>query len=214
MQSLDNTYSEAELREFHARLVRLLGREDLAYVVEPKIDGLAVSLTYEKGKPRARRHAGQRRRGGRRHGQRAHDPLAPRELKATAQGTPGPDLIEIRGEIYMTLAEFQRINAARDEEGEERYANPRNLAAGTIKLLDPREVAERRLEIVLYGIGACEPAKAGGETQSGYHARSGPGACRPSRNSGGPRASTRPGRPSGNWTAAPADSPTPPTARS
>ncbi len=50
MQSLDNTYSEAELREFHARLVRLLGREDLSYVVEPKIDGLAVSLTYEKGK--------------------------------------------------------------------------------------------------------------------------------------------------------------------
>jgi DNA ligase (NAD+) len=50
MQSLDNTYSEAELREFHARLVRLLGREDLSYVVEPKIDGLAVSLTYEKGR--------------------------------------------------------------------------------------------------------------------------------------------------------------------
>ena len=71
----------------------------------------------------------------------------------------------------MTLAEFERINAARDEEGEERYANPRNLAAGTIKLLDPREVAERKLEIVLYGIGACEPANAGGETQSGYHAK-------------------------------------------
>ena len=71
----------------------------------------------------------------------------------------------------MTLAEFQRINAARDEEGEERYANPRNLAAGTIKLLDPREVAERRLELVLYGIGACDPTHAGGDTQSGYHSR-------------------------------------------
>ena len=170
MQSLDNTYSEAELREFHARLVRLLGREDLSYVVEPKIDGLAVSLTYEKG-----RFVRAVTRGN---GVEGDDVTAnaltirslPRELKAAAQA-PVPELIEIRGEIYMTLAEFQRINAARDEEGEERYANPRNLAAGTIKLLDSREVAGRRLELVLYGIGACEPAQAGGDTQSGYHAR-------------------------------------------
>jgi DNA ligase (NAD+) len=170
MQSLDNTYSEAELREFHARLVRLLGREDLSYVVEPKIDGLAVSLTFEKG-----RFVRAVTRGN---GVEGDDVTAnaltlhglPRELKASAKAAV-PDVIEIRGEIYMTLAEFQRINAARDEEGEERYANPRNLAAGTIKLLDPREVAERRLEIVLYGVGACEPVQAGGDTQSGYHAR-------------------------------------------
>ena len=170
MQSLDNTYSEAELREFHARLARLLGRDDLSYVVEPKIDGLAVSLTYEKG-----RFVRAVTRGN---GVEGDDVTAnvltirkfPRELKATAQA-PVPQLIEIRGEIFMTLAEFNRINAARDLEGEERYANPRNLAAGTIKLLDPREVAERRLEIVLYGIGACDPAQAGGDTQSGYHAR-------------------------------------------
>ena len=170
MQSLDNTYSEAELREFHARLVRLLGREDLSYVVEPKIDGLAVSLTYEKG-----RFVRAVTRGN---GAEGDDVTAnaltlrtlPRVLKAAAQA-PVPQLIEIRGEIYMTLAEFQRINAQREEEGEERYANPRNLAAGTIKLLDPREVAERRLEMVLYGIGACEPAQAGGDTQSGYHSR-------------------------------------------
>ena len=170
MQSLDNTYSEAELREFHARLVRLLGREDLSYVVEPKIDGLAVSLTYEKG--------ALVRAVTRGNGVEGDDVTAntltirslPRRLKAAAQA-PVPRMIEIRGEIYMTLTEFERINAARDEAGEERYANPRNLAAGTIKLLDPREVAERRLEIVLYGIGACEPAEAGGETQSGYHER-------------------------------------------
>ncbi len=170
MQSLDNTYSEAELREFHARLVRLLGREDLSYVVEPKIDGLAVSLTYEKGRLV--------RAVTRGNGVEGDDVTAnaltlhglPRELKAGPKA-PVPDVIEIRGEIFMTLAEFRRINAARDEEGEERYANPRNLAAGTIKLLDPREVAERRLEIVLYGVGACEPAQAGGDTQSGYHAR-------------------------------------------
>jgi DNA ligase (NAD+) len=170
MQSLDNTYSEAELREFHSRLVRLLGREDLSYVVEPKIDGLAVSLTYEKGRLV--------RAVTRGNGVEGDDVTAnaltihglPREIKAGAKA-PVPDAIEIRGEIYMTLAEFRRINEAREDEGEERYANPRNLAAGTIKLLDAREVAERRLEIVLYGIGACEPAQAAGDSQSGYHAR-------------------------------------------
>jgi DNA ligase (NAD+) len=170
MQSLDNTYSEAELRDFHARLSRVLGRDDLSYVVEPKIDGLAVSLTYEKGRLV--------RAVTRGNGVEGDDVTAnaltikglPKELKRSAQA-PVPDIIEIRGEIYMTLAEFERINAARDEEGEERFANPRSLAAGTIKLLDPREVAERTLEIVLYGIGACEPLKSAGETQSGYHAK-------------------------------------------
>lgn len=170
MQSLDNTYSEAELREFHARLAKLLGSEALSYVVEPKIDGLAVSLTFEKGQLV--------RAVTRGNGVEGDDVTAniltirslPRKLKAAASA-PVPDLIEIRGEVYMSLAEFDRINALRDELGEERYANPRNLAAGTLKLLDPREVAERRLEIVLYGVGACEPQGAGGETQAGYHER-------------------------------------------
>jgi DNA ligase (NAD+) len=170
MQSLDNTYSEAELREFHARLVKLLGREDLSYVVEPKIDGLAVSVTYEKGKFVRAVTRGNGVEGDDVTANALTIKTLPRSLKAGADA-PVPDLIEIRGEIFMTLAEFQRINAERDEEGEERYANPRNLAAGTIKQIDPREVAERKLEVVLYGVGACEPAKAGGETQSGYHDR-------------------------------------------
>ena len=170
MQSLDNTYSEAELREFHARLVRLLGRERLSYVVEPKIDGLAVSLTYEKGALVRAVTRGNGVEGDDVTANALTIPSLPKRLRDTPEA-PVPDLIEIRGEIYMTLAEFDRINLARDSQGEERYANPRNLAAGTIKLLDPREVAERRLEVVLYGIGACEPAAAAGETQSGYQAR-------------------------------------------
>jgi DNA ligase (NAD+) len=170
MQSLDNTYSEAELREFHARLSRVLGRADLSYVVEPKIDGLAVSLTYEKGRLVRAVTRGNGVDGDDVTANALTIKALPRELKRSAQA-PVPDLIEIRGEIFMTLSEFDRINAAREEQGEERYANPRNLAAGTIKLLDPREVAQRRLEVVLYGIGACEPAKAAGDTQSGYHAR-------------------------------------------
>ena len=166
MQSLDNTYSDAELREFHQRLVKLFGRDELAYVIEPKIDGLAVSVTYEKGKLT--------RAVTRGNGEEGDDVTAnvmtirtlPHEL--TAGGTyPVPDLIEIRGEIYLTLAEFQRINLAREEAGEALYANPRNLAAGTLKQLDSREVAQRKLEIVLYGVGFCEPAAA--DTQNHYH---------------------------------------------
>jgi DNA ligase (NAD+) len=170
MQSLDNTYSEAELREFHARLVKLLDREDLRYVVEPKIDGLAVSLTFEQGKFV--------RAVTRGNGVEGDDVTAnaltihslPHELKKS-KGVSIPAVIEIRGEIFMTLAEFQRINREREEAGEPVYANPRNLAAGTLKQLDPQEVAQRKLEIVLYGLGYCEPADAAGETQSGYHAQ-------------------------------------------
>jgi len=166
MQSLDNTYSEADLRAFHQRLVKTFGREDIRYVVEPKIDGIAVSLTYEKGSFV--------RAVTRGNGVEGDDITAnartiltlPARLAGTA-GTPIPDSVEIRGEIYMTLAEFQRINREREEAGEALFANPRNLTAGTIKQLDPREVARRRLEIVLYGIGFCEPAAA--QSQEGLH---------------------------------------------
>ena len=170
MQSLDNTYSEEEYRAFHQRLVKLFGREELAYVVEPKIDGLAVSVTYEKGKLV--------RAVTRGNGEEGDDITAnartiyslPAELKADKKH-PVPDVIEIRGEIYLTTAEFQRINQEREEAGEPVYANPRNLAAGTIKQLDPKEVARRKLEIVLYGIGYCEPALSlsnGPDSQSGF----------------------------------------------
>ena len=164
MQSLDNTYSEEEYRAFHQRLVKLFGREELAYVVEPKIDGLAVSVTYEKGKLV--------RAVTRGNGEEGDDITVnartihslPAELKVS-KSRPAPDVIEIRGEIYLTTAEFQRINQEREEAGEPVYANPRNLAAGTIKQLDPKEVARRKLEIVLYGVGYCEPAHAAGAGQ-------------------------------------------------
>ncbi|MGA3007581.1 MAG: NAD-dependent DNA ligase LigA, partial [Opitutaceae bacterium] len=164
MQSLDNTYSEAELREFHQRLVKLFGREDLAYVIEPKIDGLAVSLTYESGRLV--------RAVTRGNGVEGDDVTVnaktihslPGELKS-GKKHPAPDVVEIRGEIYLTLAEFARINREREEAGEALYANPRNLAAGTLKQLDPREVAQRKLEIVLYGLGFCEPPAADSQSE-------------------------------------------------
>jgi DNA ligase (NAD+) len=174
MQSLDNTYSEADLRAFHQRLVKLFGREDLAYVVEPKIDGMAVSLTYEKGKLVRAVTRGSGFEGDDITANAKTIRTLPKELKRAgskgAQSVPIPDVIEIRGEIYMTLAEFQRINREREETGEASFANPRNLTAGTIKQLDTREVARRKLEIVLYGIGFCDPAldHAAG-TQSAFH---------------------------------------------
>ena len=183
MTTLDNSYDEAELREFCARLARLFGRQDLAYSVEPKIDGASISLTYEKG-----RLVRAVTRGD---GEEGDDVTVnvktianlPQELRPeilnpkrlnpkggeteaelfpvseAAHGAPAfPDLIEIRGEVFMRFEEFRRINAAEQEAGLEPYANPRNLAAGTLKLLDREIVASRRLEIVLYGLGACEPA--------------------------------------------------------
>ncbi len=162
MLSLDNTYNEAELRAFHTRLTRLLGADELHYTVEPKIDGLAVSLTYEHG-----RFVRAVTRGD---GEKGDDITAnvltiaslPRELKG---GHRVPDAVEIRGEIYLTAAEFERINAERAAAGEELYANPRNLAAGTIKQLDTAEVARRKLAIVLYGLGFCTPAVVHSQTE-------------------------------------------------
>jgi DNA ligase (NAD+) len=173
MQSLDNTYSEADLRAFHQRLVKLFGREDLAYVIEPKIDGIAVSLTYEQGRLVRAVTRGDGVEGDDITANAKTIKTLPLELRKPGPKVPGakggriPDAVEIRGEIYMTLAEFERINHEREEAGETLFANPRNLTAGTIKQLDSREVARRRLEIVLYGLGVCEPAAT--ETQDGVH---------------------------------------------
>lgn len=168
MMSLDNTYSEEELREFHARLVRDLEREELDFVVEPKIDGLAVSITYERGKLVRAVTRGNGVEGDDITTNALTIKTLPRQLTPAA-GVPLPDVIEIRGEIYLTTEEFLRINRQREESGEPLYANPRNLAAGTIKQLDPRDVAQRKLEIVLYGRGYVEPASALPPTQTQFH---------------------------------------------
>jgi DNA ligase (NAD+) len=168
MMSLDNTYNEAELRAFHARLVRLLESDALAYTVEPKIDGLAVSLTYEDGKFVRAVTRGRGDRGDDVTANVATIAGLPHELGQGGRGAM-PKIVEIRGEIYMTQAEFERLNAERAAAGEELYANPRNTAAGTVKLLDPAEVAKRRLSIVLYSLGHCEPEVV--QSQSELHER-------------------------------------------
>jgi DNA ligase (NAD+) len=154
MLSLDNTYDEADFRAFGDRLYKALGGSGLEFIVEPKVDGVAVSLTFEKGQFV---RAVTRGNGARGDDVTANVSLI-REIPRTLKGAP--DLLEVRGEIYMELAEFQRLNQLREAEGEPLYANPRNLAAGTVKLLDGEEARKRRLSIVCYGLGACEPATA------------------------------------------------------
>jgi len=171
MTTLDNTYDEGELRDFHARLAKLFGREDLDYSVEPKIDGASISVTYEGGKLTRAVTRGD--------GEEGDDVTVnvktianlPHTLRAPADltETPVPDIVEIRGEIFLRFAEFARINQTQQEAGLEPYANPRNLASGTLKLLDTAEVRSRGLEIVLYGLGACEPEELI-NSQSGWHA--------------------------------------------
>jgi DNA ligase (NAD+) len=154
MLSLDNTYDEADFRAFGDRLYKALGGSGLEFIVEPKVDGVAVSLTFEKGQFV---RAVTRGNGARGDDVTANVSLI-REIPRMLKGAP--DLLEVRGEIYMALAEFQRLNQLREAEGEPLYANPRNLAAGTVKLLDAEEARKRRLSIVCYGLGACEPATA------------------------------------------------------
>ena len=153
MLSLDNTYSMEELIEFGKRLEKRFPDQTLNYLVEPKIDGVAVSLTYEQGQ-----FVRAVSRGNGTEGDDITQNVRPiKGLPMTLNDAP--EILEVRGEIYMRHEEFERINATRETEGQQLYANPRNLAAGTIKLLDPAEARTRSLDIVLYGVGACEPAR-------------------------------------------------------
>ena len=155
MLSLDNTYDEKEFLQFGERLVEKLGgRSTLEFVVEPKIDGVAVSLTYEKGKFVCAVTRGNGERGD----DVTQNVLLIKSIPRTLKNAP--DILEVRGEIYMELGEFERLNREREAEGEALYANPRNLAAGTVKLLDTEEAKRRNLSIVCYGLGACKPESA------------------------------------------------------
>jgi DNA ligase (NAD+) len=168
MLSLSKTYSETELRAFDARLVRQLLRTDLEYVVEPKFDGLGISVTYAEGKLVRAVTRGDGNEGDDVTANALAIRTLPRVLRAGARREAAglmPDLIELRGEIYLSYAEFARINREREDAGEAPFANPRNLAAGTLKQTDAAESARRRLEIVFYGCGACEPGAARPDSQ-------------------------------------------------
>lgn len=164
MASIDNSYNKDDLFEFDKRLQRLLNKSTFDYVIEPKIDGVAVSLTYENGIFI--------RAVTRGNGTTGDDITANvKTIKSLPHNLPPspppPPIIEIRGEIYITQKEFERINQLREDDDLPLYANPRNLAAGTVKLLDPKETRQRNLSIVLYGIGYSSPPLS--DTQTHIH---------------------------------------------
>jgi DNA ligase (NAD+) len=152
LMSLDNTYSQGELRSFLARVQKLLPGQTLAWTVEPKIDGLAINLRYENGLLTV----GATRGDGTRGDNITSNLKTIRSLPLRLSHRNLPRVLEVRGEVYMTRAGFQKLNADRAAAGEEVFANARNSAAGSLKQLDPRLVAKRPLSIVLYGLGEIQ----------------------------------------------------------
>jgi DNA ligase (NAD+) len=152
MLSIDNTYNANELREFDKSVRKVLGTEPVTYVVELKIDGVAMSLTYEDGLLTCGATRGDGERGDDvTHNLRAM-PGVPLRLRAAKP----PKLFEVRGEVYLTRADLIRINRGRVEKGDKPYENCRNLTAGSLKLLDPKLSAERKLKLFAYALGAVE----------------------------------------------------------
>jgi DNA ligase (NAD+) len=168
MMSIDNTYTEDEVRAFDERVRKGLGMErskasglfdggGVAYVIEPKIDGASVSLRYEKGQLVL---AATRGRGN------VGDDITvnartiksiPLTLRKDGAKVAPPAILEVRGEVYMDNEDFQRVNKEIAEGGDEPYANARNLTSGTLRRLDPKIVARRRLRFLAHGLGQVEP---------------------------------------------------------
>jgi DNA ligase (NAD+) len=155
MLSIDNTYSPDDLREFDNRIRKLVGKQPIRYVVEPKIDGVASSVTYRNGAL----ELGATRGDGKRGDDITHNIKTVGGIPLRLRTENPPELFEARGEVYMTKADFARLNELNKERGEKIYANPRNLAAGSIRMLDPREVAARRLRFFAYASVGAEGVK-------------------------------------------------------
>ncbi|HTI68580.1 MAG TPA: NAD-dependent DNA ligase LigA [Candidatus Limnocylindria bacterium] len=152
MMSLDNTYSPEEVRAFLLRVQKLAAGKELEWTVEPKVDGLAVSLRYEKGVFVQGATRGDGTMGDDITANLRTIRALPLRLRPSKH-FPIPEAMEVRGEIYLNLDGFRKLNQERLEAGEETYANPRNTAAGSIKQLDPQVTAKRPLAVALYGVG-------------------------------------------------------------
>jgi DNA ligase (NAD+) len=155
MLSLENALSETEMTDFDERLKRELGlsaETEIDYVCEPKMDGLAISVTYRNGE-----FAGGATRGDGSIGEDVSQNLRTvKNLPLSLSIENPPQLLEVRGEVYLPLLAFQKMNRIREENGEVPLANPRNAAAGSIRQLDPQVTARRPLSIFCYAPGLCE----------------------------------------------------------
>jgi len=143
MQSIENCYNEEELLEFEERIKKLLPGEKIEYVAELKIDGVSVSVSYRDG-----RYSQAVSRGDGFQGDDITQNV--KTIKSVPLAVPEKGGIEVRGEIYLSFESFRAANREREEQGQALFANPRNAAAGAIRLLDPREVATRGLDVFMY----------------------------------------------------------------
>src|SRR5690606_18138047 len=152
MLSLDNTFNDEDLAAWAERIHKELGEQKFHFLCELKVDGLAVNLTYERGRLVRAATRGDGRTG---------EDITPNvrtiaEIPDRLHGDKVPDLVEIRGEVYFPMEKFQELNARLVAAGDKPFANPRNAAAGSLRQKDPRVTASRPLHMVVHGIGARE----------------------------------------------------------
>ncbi|MEQ1488380.1 MAG: NAD-dependent DNA ligase LigA [Methylotenera sp.] len=156
MLSLNNAFEVAELEAFDKRIREALGQDQIEYAVEPKFDGLAITLSYEygvfvQGATRGDGYTGE---------DVTHNLRTIRAIPMRLVGENLPQLLEVRGEVLMFKRDFEKLNAAQDAKGEKPFANPRNAAAGSLRQLDAKITATRPLSFFAYGLGVAEGAPA------------------------------------------------------
>ncbi|CAM5499747.1 NAD-dependent DNA ligase LigA [Streptomyces pseudogriseolus] len=164
MLSLDNTFNDEDLAAWADRVHRELGDQTYHFLCELKVDGLAVNLTYERGRLVRAATRGDGRTG---------EDITPNvrtiaEIPDRLAGDTVPDVVEIRGEVYFPMEKFQELNARLVEAGDKPFANPRNAAAGSLRQKDPRVTATRPLHMVVHGIGVLEGYKGLTRLSQGY----------------------------------------------
>ena len=152
MLSIDNTYDEEALRQYFERVEKLLAGQAIRWVVEWKVDGVAASLRYEEG----RLVQAVTRGNGEVGDDVTHTIRTATGVPLHLLGDSIPPVLEVRGEVYMTNSDLVELNQKRTDRGEAPFKNTRNVTAGTIRLLEPREAAERRLRFLCHGVGECE----------------------------------------------------------
>ncbi len=153
MLSLDNAFEPADVEAFDRRVRERLGDEqEVTYACEPKIDGLAVSIVYERGALTQAATRGDGTTGE----DVTHNIRTIKSVPLRLQGSDWPALLEVRGEVYIPLADFEDMNRRARETGDKVFVNPRNAAAGSLRQLDPRVTAARPLDFFCYGIGLVE----------------------------------------------------------
>ena len=163
MLSLDNVFSDLELADFNRRVRERLGTDKpIAYTAEPKLDGLAISLRYENGKL----VQGATRGDGERGEDVTSNVRTIESIPLRLLGHDYPAVLEVRGEVFMPKAGFEKLNERARKAGEKGFANPRNAAAGSLRQLDPRLTAKRPLAFYAYGLGQVAEAIAGGHAEA------------------------------------------------